>query len=125
MGLKYLISLKFVVYIVFITINIILINQITGTYNVLKKENKVLSEQKKIYEKILHLDSSDKIGKYNLYKNIEVSNLLIKDREEVYSIDKLLYVYTIFWILYINILRGLNDRIKIKKIEVHDKGELI
>ncbi len=125
MNLKTLISLKFTFYLIASVTIVILASKLSNSNNTLEKENKVLYEQKDLYERILALKPDDITGKAKLYNTIETSNSKLQTTKINTNTNYWLWIYTIFIIIVITLFNWFNLKIQKHKNSTNDKGEML
>jgi hypothetical protein len=125
MNLKTLISLKFAFYLIACITIVILTSKLSKSNITLEKENKVLYEQKDVYERILALKPDDITGKAKLYNTIETSNSNLQTTKINTNTNYWLWIYTIFIIIAITLFNWFNLKIEKLKSTTKDKGQML
>ncbi|MDO8317471.1 MAG: hypothetical protein Q7T12_08110 [Flavobacterium sp.] len=121
MNLKTLISIKFIISIFAIFCLNYLVGKVTDSYKNLENQNRILLEQKELYEEILKLEQKNEESKNVLYNIIKA-----KDSIELNSKKNSLSLNTNIWILIgslfimYNIFNFLNNKIEKFKNEESD-----
>lgn len=80
MSLKKYLSIKFIVYILFLLMTVYVTTFISSESRNLKEKNKILLRQKENYERILQLPDENKNGKKLFYDSIKMDDSLLEDK---------------------------------------------
>ena len=80
MSLKKYLSIKFIVYNLFLLMTVYVTTFISSGSRNLKEKNKILSRQKENYERILQLQDENKNGKKLFYDSIKMDDSLLEDK---------------------------------------------
>nr|WP_298659928.1 hypothetical protein [uncultured Flavobacterium sp.] len=80
MSLKKYLSIKFIVYNLFLLMTVYVTTFISSESRNLKEKNKILSRQKENYERILQLPDENKNGKKLFYDSIKMDDSLLEDK---------------------------------------------
>lgn len=122
MNLKTLISIKFIIYIIAAISVIFIFKNFGDNFKKVEKQNTILLEQKKDYEKIIKLDSKDNQSKLRLTQKIAVTNSYLKDNstENNLSIEQTTYLLVFCQIIFFYVFNYLNTRIEKLKREETD-----
>lgn len=121
MGLKMLISIKFMLHIVSIVLIYIIIVPVISYYHDLEIENERLPELVNLNTKLTHPDYRDINNKTAILEEIDFIRLKIKKNDEV---SDRIFILFIFIYIISSINNSLNTKIKRIKIATSDKGEL-
>lgn len=126
MSLKTLISIKFIFYIVFLSLIILLTNNINKEFGIVEKQNANLIRQKEYYEQIMKLEPSDTKSKESIHNSIKISESFRKLRKEpAMSLNSYLMLLVITTLGGATITNILDNKIKNEKTKINDKGELL
>lgn len=80
MSLKKYLSIKFIVYNLFLLMTVYVTTFISSESRNLKEKNKILLRQKENYERILQLPDENKNGKKLFYDSIKMDDSLLEDK---------------------------------------------
>lgn len=118
MKLKTLILLKFVTLLITYFSLVYLFGKATDSYKNIEEQNKILFQQKKIYEEIIQ----DPQAKQELLKVIRVNDNALdsKTENERYSFNTNIWILLIFWVVATQIFNSLNSKIDKLKCEQND-----
>lgn len=119
MNLKTLIILKFFVILASISIYFYFSHTFLNHYNGIEERNKILLEQKTVYERILKIKSNDIEGRKNVYEIIKKqdSSLKLTNQIQTLNINDCLNLILMYYIINFMILSYLNKKIDLKKAE--------
>lgn len=123
MSLKKLITIKFVITIVAYALLAYFGAEISNSYTKLEKRNKVLLEQKEIYERIIKLENKDSEGKEKLYDIIKIRDSKYESeskKDSSYNIKTNILIFIILLIIVFNVFNFLNTKIEKLKSEESD-----
>lgn len=122
MSLKKLITIKFVITIVAYAFLAYFGAEISNSYTKLEKHNKILLEQKEIYERIIKLENKDSDGKEKLYDIIKIrdSKYESESKKDGYDIKTNIWIFILLVIIVFNVFNFLNTKIENLKREESD-----
>ncbi|CAM4450202.1 hypothetical protein [Flavobacterium terrigena] len=120
MNLKTYISLKLILFVVFVIIIGFLTSSINSESRRLKSENEELIFHKKVYKSIIELPVNDVEGKKKLLQIVKSSDSQESIEENYFSSSTLLYILLLVFSLGIYFMDILNKKIEILKNEESD-----
>lgn len=126
MNLKSLISVKFVITIISFFCLIYIIGNITESYRNLEEQNKILLDQKKIYEQILKFEKINSEEKKKLYDIVIATNskLRLENKTNELSITTNIWIMLGLFLILANVFTYINSRIeKLKSKESETEKE--
>ncbi|NMH25985.1 hypothetical protein [Flavobacterium solisilvae] len=126
MNLKSLISVKFVITIISFFCLIYIIGNITESYRNIEEQNKILLDQKKIYEQILKFEKINSEEKKKLYDIVIATNskLRLENKTNELSITTNIWIMLGLFLILSNVFTYINSRIdKLKSKESETEKE--
>ena len=126
MNLKNLITIKFVITILAIITLVYFGGNINDSYSKLEKQNKILIDQKKLYEEILKLDVQNVEDKKKIYEIIKKGDLESESKFKLnkYNIETNIWIFIAILLIIFNLFNLINSKIeKLKNEEKESERE--